>query len=75
MIGEGASYKGRRVFRAGVTMTVLTVGVTRIFAVVACGVYRSRGWDWMSIGMTLVAAIFGVGGIVVAQTFRSASAV
>ena len=45
-------------------MTVLLVGVTLLFAVVAYGAYRSGGWTWVSIGMALTAALIGVGGIV-----------
>jgi hypothetical protein len=64
------SYNGRRVFRADARMTVLIVGVTLIFAVVAFGAYRNRGWNWVSISMAFVAAIFGVGGVVESLVLR-----
>jgi hypothetical protein len=51
-------------------MTALMVGVTLLFAVVAYGAYRSRGWNWVSISMALVAGILGVTSIVESLVLR-----
>jgi hypothetical protein len=64
------AYNGRRVFRAGAKMLALMVGVTLLFAAVACGAYLSGGWNWVSVSMGLVAGIIGVGGIVEAVVVR-----
>src|SRR5262245_374547 len=64
------AYNGRRVFRPSAGTPILYAGVTLLFAVVAYGVYRTRGWNWMSISMALVAAVLGVGSIVESLVLR-----
>ena len=51
-------------------MTALMVGVTLLFAVVAYGAYRSRGWNWVSISIALVAGILGVASIAESLVLR-----
>ena len=61
--GRGEMYNGRRDFRAGLAMILLSAGATLLFAVVAYAAYRTRGWSWVSIGMA-GAVILGFGAIV-----------
>ena len=61
--GRGEMYNGRRDFRAGLVMILLSAGVTLLFAVVAYAAYRTRGLTWVSIGMA-GAVIIGIGAIV-----------
>ena len=56
-------YNGRRDFRAGLLMTLLSAGATLLFAAVTYLTYRTRGWTWVSMGMA-GAVIIGIGGIV-----------
>jgi len=46
------------------------VGVTLLFAIVAYGAYRSGGWNWVSISMTLAAGVLGVTSIVESLVLR-----
>ena len=64
------TYNGLRLLRRGIGMTVSMVGVTILFALVAYGAYRGGGWNWVSIGMGLVAAVIGVGSIVESLVLR-----
>ena len=57
-------YAGRREFRLGRGWTLLFVGVTALFAAAAYGTYSHRGWNWVSIGMAIVAVVLGPASII-----------
>jgi hypothetical protein len=56
-------YQGRRVFRAGLWMVLLLVGVTLLFAGMAFAAWRTGGWTWVSLFLAAAAVILGLGGI------------
>ncbi len=56
-------YLGRREFRAGRAMVIVSMFVALLFATGAVMTYRLRGWNWVSIGLAC-ANVAGVGGIV-----------
>jgi hypothetical protein len=55
-------YRGRREFRAGVALRLMTIGATALFTAVAVIAYRARGWSWITIGLA-VAVVVGVAGM------------
>jgi len=63
------AYRGRREFRAGRAMVILSVFVALLFATGAVMTYRLRGWSWVSIGLAC-ATVVGVGGIVESLVLR-----
>ena len=67
---EVSDYRGRRVFRPGLGITLILVGVTALFALGAYASYRYRGWTWVSIGLTGAAVILGMGGILESLILR-----
>lgn len=64
-----AAYRGRREFRAGPAMIVMSVVVTMLFAAGAVMTYRDRGWHWVSVGLAC-ATVFSVGAIVESLILR-----
>ncbi len=63
------AYGGRRDFRAGRAMVILSVFVALLFATGAVMTYRLRGWNWVSIGLACM-TVAGVGGIVESLVIR-----
>lgn len=57
-------YNGRRVFRPGLTMLMIMVGCTALFAAGAVMTYRDRGWTWVSIGLATATVGLGFGSII-----------
>jgi hypothetical protein len=56
------AYRGRRVFRAGRAVVILTVLVTGLFALGAVVTYGAGGWNWVSVALACM-TVFSVGGI------------
>jgi hypothetical protein len=63
------AYRGRREFRAGRAMAVVSVLVTLLFTSGAVMTYRQRGWHWVSVGLAC-ATVFGLGAIVESLVLR-----
>ena len=63
-------YAGRRVFRASPGWVLAMVGVTGLFATGALMTYRTRGWNWVSIGMLFATVVLGVGSIIESLVLR-----
>jgi hypothetical protein len=55
-------YHGRREFRFGRALVLLSVASTVLFAALAFWTYRTDGWTWMSVGASGL-ILLGVGGI------------
>ena len=55
-------YHGRREFRTGQALVILSVAFTVLFAVLALWTYRTDGWTWMSAGAVSL-TLLGVAGI------------
>ena len=64
-----SEYRGRREFRTGRAMVVVSVVVTLLFTSGAVMTYRQRGWYWVSVGLAC-GTIFGLGAIVESLVLR-----
>ncbi len=62
-------YRGRRDFRAGRAIVIISVLVALLFATGTVMTYRLRGWNWVSIGLAC-ATVAGLGGIVESLVLR-----
>lgn len=63
-------YRGRRVFRLGLGMLLLFVGLAALFALGAWMTHRAQGWGWVSISLTCAAVVLGAGSIVESVVLR-----
>jgi hypothetical protein len=63
------TYRGRRVFRSGRGMIIISVIPAVLFAAGAAMTYRERGWTWLSAGLAC-ATVFGVAAIVESLIIR-----
>jgi hypothetical protein len=63
-------YQGRRIFRPGRGILLLVIGSTALFAAAAYAAYSYKGWDWVSVGLTGITVVFGLGGILEALVLR-----
>jgi len=63
------AYRGRREFRAGRAIIIVSVFVALLFATGAVMTYRLRGWNWVSVGLAC-ATVAGIGGIIESLVIR-----
>jgi hypothetical protein len=63
-------YRGRRVFRLGRGAVLLAVASTALFGGAGFAAYSYQGWDWVSVGLTCIAVVFGFGGILESLVLR-----